>query len=471
MKEQRKETKRMLKKYQIFVGATYKDLIEERSAAINQIIKQRQIPAGMEYFGAMGEKQWNYIKKEIDNSDYYMLIIGGRYGSINEQGISYTEAEFDYACSRGIRIIPFLIKDIDTIPVGKCERTEEGREKLAKFRRKVEEKAGLVDYWTDKYDLQLKIGNSLANVLREYPAETGWIRIDKDTNVADFFNKEPENAYASVEETDREYLFPALKDRILEKPQVNYDVNDPSRAVVVCGDSYVQLETRDGRIEQRMIDTCLEFIRLVNDRNEFLGEGEMFCLRSLWFNSISPEVIVCIDYLYNSFNTPEYSVEEVKQMFCDGEVLGDGICYGIWVRKNPILMYSDHFYKNNKEFYEKTNWASYLQIYWEDAKFQYSDDTKRVITATIKINNTYPYALEFKIEAEFKALGDDIFPGSSFLEPIWAQNDEGGDTFTLDGHESALFHLSFVKRDQMEYKREKPFQMTLHVKDNSPDYE
>lgn len=109
-----------------------------------------------------------------------------------------------------------------------------------------------MDYWTDKYDLQLKIGNSLANVLREYPAETGWIRIDKDTNVANFFDKEPENTYASVEEPDREYLFPALKDRILEKPQVNYDVNDPSRAVVVCGDSYVQLETRDGRTEQRM---------------------------------------------------------------------------------------------------------------------------------------------------------------------------------------------------------------------------
>lgn len=461
----------MLKKYQIFVGATYNDLMEERSAAINQIIKQRHIPSGMENFGAMGEKQWNYIKKEIDNSDYYMLIIGGRYGSINEYGISYTEMEFDYAYNRGIRIIPFLIKDMDTILIGKCEPTEEGREKLTKFRRKVEEKAGLVDYWTNKNDLQLKIANSLANVLREYPAETGWIRIDKDTNVAGFFNNELENSCTSVKETDTEYLFPALKDKILKKTQVNYDVNDPSRAVVICGDSYVQLETRDGRIEQNMVDTCLEFIKLLNDRNEFLSKDEMFCLRSLWFNSISPEVIVYIDYLYNSFNTPEYSVEEVKQMFYDGEVLGDGICYGIWVRKNPILMHSDHFDKNNKEFYEKTNWESYLQIYWEDAKFQYRDDAKRVITTTVKINNTYSYALEFKIKAEFKTLGDENFPGISFLESIWAQNDEGGDTFTLDGHESALFNLSFVKSDQMEYKREKPFQLIIHVKDNSPDYE
>ena len=288
VKEQRKETKWMLKKYQIFVGATYNDLMEERSAAINQIIKQRHIPSGMENFGAMGEKQWNYIKKEIDNSDYYMLIIGGRYGSVNEYGISYTEMEFDYAYNQGIRIIPFLIKDMDTIPIGKCEPTEEGREKLTKFRRKVEEKAGLVDYWTNKDDLQLKIANSLANVLREYPTETGWIRIDKDTNVAGFLNNELENSHTSVKETDTEYLFPALKDEILEKPQVNYDVNDPSRALVICGDSYVQLETRDGRIKQNMVDTCLEFIKLLNDRNEFLSKDEMFCVRSLWFNSLSP---------------------------------------------------------------------------------------------------------------------------------------------------------------------------------------
>ena len=78
---------------------------------------------------------------------------------------------------------------------------------------------------------------------------------------------------------------------------------------------------------------------------------------------------------------------------------------------------------------------------------------------------------EIKIKAEFKTLGDENFPGISFLESIWAQNDEGGDTFTLDGHESALFNLSFVKSDQMEYKREKPFQLIIHVKDNSPDYE
>ncbi len=49
------------------------------------------IPAGMELFPAIDEGQWEFIKKVIDDCDYYLLIIGGRYGSVAEDGLSYTE--------------------------------------------------------------------------------------------------------------------------------------------------------------------------------------------------------------------------------------------------------------------------------------------------------------------------------------------------------------------------------------------
>lgn len=51
----------------------------------------------MELFGATGIDQWEYIRNEIDNSDYYLLILAGRYGSLHEDGIGYTELEYDYA--------------------------------------------------------------------------------------------------------------------------------------------------------------------------------------------------------------------------------------------------------------------------------------------------------------------------------------------------------------------------------------
>ena len=68
-------------------------------------MKLNCIPAGLELFPAIDEKQFDYIKKCIDDSDYYLLIIGGRYGSLTCEGISYTEKEYLYALKNNISII------------------------------------------------------------------------------------------------------------------------------------------------------------------------------------------------------------------------------------------------------------------------------------------------------------------------------------------------------------------------------
>lgn len=88
----------MNKKYQIFVSSTYKDLKQERQLAIDSIIKLRHIPAGMELFSATGENQFEMIKPIIYESDYYLLIVAGKYGTVCEDiGLSYTEMEYDFA--------------------------------------------------------------------------------------------------------------------------------------------------------------------------------------------------------------------------------------------------------------------------------------------------------------------------------------------------------------------------------------
>ena len=74
-----------LKRYQVFVSSTYKDLVEERSAVTSCLLDNDCIPVGMEQFPAMPISQWDYIKKMIDSSDYYLLIVAGKYGSIDPQ--------------------------------------------------------------------------------------------------------------------------------------------------------------------------------------------------------------------------------------------------------------------------------------------------------------------------------------------------------------------------------------------------
>lgn len=101
----------MNKKLQVFVSSTYTDLIEERQAAVQAILDAGHIPAGMELFKA-GKSQMKTIQRWIDESDVYMLILGGRYGSIEEEsGLSYTELEYKYALSKNMPVFAIVLDD------------------------------------------------------------------------------------------------------------------------------------------------------------------------------------------------------------------------------------------------------------------------------------------------------------------------------------------------------------------------
>ncbi|HBI01167.1 MAG TPA: hypothetical protein DDY18_06040 [Flavobacterium sp.] len=99
-------------KYQIFISSTYLDLRDERQASVESILKKGHIPAGMELFSAGDKSQWEVIKKWIDDSDIYLLILGGRYGSIDKSsGLSYIEMEYNYAVEKGKPLFALILDD------------------------------------------------------------------------------------------------------------------------------------------------------------------------------------------------------------------------------------------------------------------------------------------------------------------------------------------------------------------------
>lgn len=166
----------MEKRYQVFVSSTYQDLQEERQEVMHALLELDCIPSGMELFPAANESQWSLIKKVIQDCDYYVLILGGRYGSCGPDGLSYTEMEYRYALSIGKPTIAFLHKDPGTIQANRCESTKEGKEKLAAFRSFVEEK--LCKYWSTPAELGSVVSRSLIQLIKTTPA-VGWVRADE----------------------------------------------------------------------------------------------------------------------------------------------------------------------------------------------------------------------------------------------------------------------------------------------------
>lgn len=177
----------MDKRYQVFVSSTFVDLKDERSNVIQTLMEMDCFPAGMELFPALDEEQFEFIKKVIDDSDYYLLIIGGRYGSLSETGISYTEMEFDYAIEQGIKVIVLVHASPEKLAVEKVEMNSEAQEKLQAFKIKATTDR-LVKYWSDAKELPGLVALSLPKTIKTYPA-VGWVRASEAIDNTDLLKQ------------------------------------------------------------------------------------------------------------------------------------------------------------------------------------------------------------------------------------------------------------------------------------------
>jgi hypothetical protein len=165
------------KKLQVFVSSTYLDLKDERQAAVEAILKAGHIPAGMELFSAGNESQMDTIRRWIDESDIYMLILGGRYGSIDPTtALSYTEREYDYAVSKEIPVFAVAISepalDVKIKTMGKDAIESEHPAELKLFREKVLRRVSR--FFSDCKDIKLAVHETIADFLNLYEF-TGWV--------------------------------------------------------------------------------------------------------------------------------------------------------------------------------------------------------------------------------------------------------------------------------------------------------
>lgn len=186
----------MEKRYQVFVSSTYQDLIPERVEVIQALLELDCIPSGMEYFPAADETQWDFIKKLIDESDYYIVIIAGKYGSVDKNGISYTQKEYEYAISQGIPTIAFLHSDIGSLASSKTEKEKDIIEKLEIFKELAKRK--LCKFWKMPHELGAVVSRSISQAKKNYP-RTGWIRAD---SVSETSEKEIVQLYKKIDKLE-----------------------------------------------------------------------------------------------------------------------------------------------------------------------------------------------------------------------------------------------------------------------------
>jgi hypothetical protein len=138
----------------IFISSTVKDLPNEREAAKRAVEKLLANPVMSEFtMNAVNKPSVDACIDEVKKADFYILILGGKYGWELENGISITELEYDTAYK-------------ENKPIFVYNTAYEKEPKQAKFA----EKAGSQRFWKvvkNAFELEEEIEKSYKQYIEE----------------------------------------------------------------------------------------------------------------------------------------------------------------------------------------------------------------------------------------------------------------------------------------------------------------
>lgn len=98
-----------------FISSVYESLRDERSLVIDSLLDYGIFPICMEHFTVSSSGNFSDIEDRIDEADFFILILGSKYGSTDESGVSWTEREYRYAVKTHKQILAIICDELDEI--------------------------------------------------------------------------------------------------------------------------------------------------------------------------------------------------------------------------------------------------------------------------------------------------------------------------------------------------------------------
>lgn len=165
------------------------------------LLSMGMIPTGMELYPTEQNNQWPMIQQVINECDYYVVVLGGRYGTLSPIGLSYTHREYVYAATRKKPVIALLHDHPELLPEGCRESTREGEVRFRDFRKLLQNKAALFRYWSSPEDLGDVARKAMPMFVRQNPAQ-GWVRAGQVADISQI--REVQDLKKRVEELEKE---------------------------------------------------------------------------------------------------------------------------------------------------------------------------------------------------------------------------------------------------------------------------
>ena len=158
-------------RYQIFISTSGRDMQPERMVLSQTLVGMGFFAWGLEHRTPLTT---TLARRQIDECDYVILLLGSQYGEQSISGVSYLSLEYEYALSQAKPIIVFMHEQPENREIDLQETHPQLKDKFLAFRKKLLHEAEHIFYFKTPRELELAVRLNIPLMVEQHMGQ-GWV--------------------------------------------------------------------------------------------------------------------------------------------------------------------------------------------------------------------------------------------------------------------------------------------------------
>ncbi|GAM31767.1 hypothetical protein P23_2285 [Acinetobacter calcoaceticus] len=158
-------------RYQIFISTSGRDMQPERMVLSQTLVGMGFFAWGLEHRTPLTT---TLARRQIDECDYVILLLGSQYGEQSISGVSYLSLEYEYALSQAKPIIVFMHEQPENREIDLQETHPQLKDKFFAFRKKLLHEAEHIFYFKTPRELELAVRLNIPLMVEQHMGQ-GWV--------------------------------------------------------------------------------------------------------------------------------------------------------------------------------------------------------------------------------------------------------------------------------------------------------
>ncbi|ENU10181.1 DUF4062 domain-containing protein [Acinetobacter calcoaceticus] len=158
-------------RYQIFISTSGRDMQPERMVLSQTLVGMGFFAWGLEHRTPLTT---TLARRQIDECDYVILLLGSQYGEQAISGVSYLSLEYEYALSQAKPIIVFMHEQPENREIDLQETHPQIKDKFLAFRKKLLHEAEHIFYFKTPRELELAVRLNIPLMVEQHMGQ-GWV--------------------------------------------------------------------------------------------------------------------------------------------------------------------------------------------------------------------------------------------------------------------------------------------------------